>query len=93
MRVFLCHTLLVGKSSIIINTSEKIKGGGSKVEKSTGSTGLQVLKVFIKTADATVIEKTLLEMVPEKSPQQGNVILWAASIYQSNLKFKCDHNY
>lgn len=66
--------------------------GGSKVEKSIGSTGLQVLK-FIKTADATVIEKTLLEMVPEKSPQQGNVILWAASIYQSNLKFKCDHNY
>lgn len=72
---------------------KKLRGGGSKVEKSTGSTGLQVLKVFIKTADATVIEKTLLEMVPEKSPQQGNVILWAASIYQSNLKFKCDHNY
>ena len=39
---------------------KKLRGGGSKVEKSTGSTGLQVLKVFIKTADATVIEKNTL---------------------------------
>ena len=34
-------------------TCEKIK----KVEKSTGSTGLQVLKVFIKTADQLLLKK------------------------------------